>query len=328
MDIINTAIIAGLAGLLGTILSGVLNLRVERKKQEGNLILEAQKTGDTTTAARNILFLSEAGLIRLSQKQIEVLDHARGSSTLPVLPQSGSLEKFTAVPSPDLTPELNAFYVTLLRSFQNYLRRSGFPIKEGTEIKFHVEPGDIVKIDNQLFYSVYVPTENTMHVASKYAVDTDLVLHEYMRHVLSATDEGAPNAAENIKWWAYNAVQSGLAVYYPCSFAERPVFSSTPEISTNLQNESKFNEPPLDQNSADAEGGTVWGGAFWELRQLLGESKADKLLSSAWISWHPSDPESNVRADFARMLIEVHEAADGKNRAEIRAVFERRGLKL
>jgi hypothetical protein len=327
MDIINTAIVAVLFGLLGTILGGVLNLRVERKKQEGNLILEALKTGNTTTAARNILFFSEAGLIQLSQRQVKALEEARGSSILPVLPQSGLLEKFTAVPSTALTPELNAIYVIVLRSFQNYLRRSGFTIKEGGEIKFHVVPGDAISIDNLSFYSVYDPDENTMHVASKYAFDTDLILHEYMRHVLSPGVEGAPSTIENTKWWEYHAIQSGLAVYYPCSFDERSVFGRTTEISTNLDNESKFNEPPLDQHSANTEGGTVWGGAFWELHRLLGQAKADTLLSSAWISWHPSDP-GNVRSDFIKRIIQVSESEEGKHRAEIRAIFERRGLKL
>jgi hypothetical protein len=325
MDIINTAIVAGLFGLLGTILGGVLNLRVERKKQEGNLILEALKTGNTTTAARNILFFSEAGLIRLSQKQVKALEEARGSSILPVLPQSGLLEKFTAVPSTALTPELNAIYVTVLRLFQSYLRRSGFTIKEGGEIKFDVVPGDVVSIDNLSFYSVYDPGENTMHVASKYAVDTDLILHEYMRHVLSRGDEGAPSASEDARWWEYYAIQSGLAVYYPCSFDERPVFGRTKEISTNLDNETKFAGAPLDQQSANTDGATVWGGAFWESRRLLGQAESDKLLASAWISWHPSDP-SNVRSDFVKRMVELQES--GEHSQEIKGIFERRGIKL
>jgi hypothetical protein len=325
IDIASTAILAGLFGLLGTILGGVLNLRVERKKQEGNLILEALKTGNTTTAARNLLFFSEAGLIKLSQEQVKALEEARGSSILPVLPQSGPLEKFTPVPSTSLTSELNASYVTLLRSFQNYLRRSGFPIKEGGEIKFHVAPGESVSIGNLSFYSVYDPNENTMHVASKYADDTDLILHEYMRHVLYHVTENAPSPDENKMWWAYYAINSGLAIYYPCSFNERSEFGIAKEISINLEDESKFNEPPLDQYSANTEGKTTWGGAFWELRRLLGPAEADKLLSSAWISWHPSDPD-NLRADFMKQIMGVHESEGGEHPEEIKAIFERRGL--
>jgi hypothetical protein len=327
IDIVSTAILAGLFGLLGTILGGVLNLRVERKKQEGNLILEALKTGNTTTAARNLLFFSEAGLIQLSQRQVKSLEEARGSSILPVLPQSGVLEKFTPVPSTALTPELNAVYVTVLRLFQNYLRRSGFPIKEGGDIKFHIVQGDVVSIGNLSFYSVYDPDTNTMHIASKYADDTDLIVHEYMRHVLYPAEGSAPNTVENTKWWAYYAIQSGLAVYYPCSFNERSVFGITKEISISLDDGNRFNAPPLDQYSANTEGNTTWGGAFWELRQLLGQAKADKLLSSAWISWRPSDP-GNLRADFMNRIIGVHKAEEGKHPEEIRAVFQRRGLKL
>jgi hypothetical protein len=326
IDIASTAILAGLFGLLGTILGGVLNLRVERKKQEGNLILEALKTGDTTTAARNLLFFSEAGLIKLSQEQVKALEEARGSSILPVLPQSGPLEKFTPIRSTALTPELNAIYVTMLRSFQNYLRRSGFPIKEGGEIQFHIAPGDHVTIGDLSFYSVYDPNENTMHVASKYADDTDLILHEYMRHVLSHVTDSAPDTDENTKWWAYYAVNSGLAVYYPCSFNERSEFGIAKEISVNLEDGRKFNKPPLDYYSAYIEGEKTWGGAFWELRRLLGQAKADKLLSSAWISWHPSDPD-DLRADFMKQIMEVHRSEGSSGRPEeVRAIFERRGL--
>lgn len=327
IDIVSTAILAGLFGLLGTILGGVLNLRVERKKQEGNLILEALKTGNTTTAARNLLFFSEAGLIHLSQRQVKALEEARGSSILPVLPQGGLLEKFTPVPSTPLTPELNASYLTVLRSFQNYLRRSGFPIKEGGDIKFHIVPGDVVSIGNLSFYSVYDPDANTMHIASKYGDDTDLILHEYMRHVLSPGAGSAPSAIENSKWWAYYAIQSGLAVYYPCSFGERPVFGIRKEISIRLDDAGTFNGPPLDRDSANAEGNAIWGGAFWDLRRLLGPAKADKLLSTAWVSWRPSDP-GNVRADFVKRIIEVHKSEEGRHYEEIRSIFEQRGLAL
>jgi len=42
---IATAVAAGLVGLLGTLWNGYQNLNIERKKQEGTLILEAIKTG-------------------------------------------------------------------------------------------------------------------------------------------------------------------------------------------------------------------------------------------------------------------------------------------
>lgn len=324
IDVFNTAIIAALFGLLGTVLGGVLKLRIERKKQEGTLILEALKTRGSERVAGNLVFLSEAGLIRLSREQVRVLKVARGLSIVPGLPP---LERFEAIPSSALTPDLDAMYNTLLRSFQDYLRRSGFKIQVGGVTRFSIVPGDVVNIDNQSFFSVYVPDTNIMQVASKYAYDTDLILHEYMRHVLLPSATSVPNPVENAAWWTYFAIDSGLAVYYPCSFNQRPVFGTSEEISTSLDNEIKFNEPPHDQYSAHNEGNKAWGGAFWEIRGLLGQSVADKLLCTAWMSWCPSDA-NRLRANFISRLIEVHRAENGEHLAEIMPIFERRNLKL
>jgi len=146
-----------------------------------------------------------------------------------------------------------------------------------------------------------------------------------MRHVLSHVTDSAPETDENTKWWAYYAVNSGLAVYYPCSFNQRSKYGIAKEISVNLEDGRKFNKPPLDSYSAHIEGTKTWGGAFWELRQLLGQAKADKLLSSSWISWRPSDPD-NLRADFIRQIMKVHRSEGSSERPEqVRAIFERRG---
>ena len=65
---LTTAIIAAIVGLFGTLVGGVLNIHVERQKQEGSLILEGIKTGEKQAAARNPLFFAEARLIHLSEK--------------------------------------------------------------------------------------------------------------------------------------------------------------------------------------------------------------------------------------------------------------------
>jgi hypothetical protein len=324
-DTTQTVIVAGVFGLLGSILTGLLNLRNERNKNEASLLLEALKTGDTKTAARNLLFLSEAKLIRLSPHQVKALEEERGSSILPVLPPSGTLERFAPVATDAHSPELNAVYITLLHSFQNYLRISGYDIKKGGEIKFEVVPGNT--IDGE-WISSYDPETEIMQVASKYAVNTDYMLHEYMRHVLIPPEEVACDPDDNPRWWGYLAVQSGLAIYCPCSFKDNPVFGEIEGESTELKNEATFGEIPTDQDAADLEGNTAWGGAFWELRQLLGDIDTDRLLAKTWIEWHPADPDEDMRVGFVREIIKANQSGGGRRENKIKTIFKQRGLVL
>ena len=321
---ITTALLAGLVGLVGTMLGGALNLQVEKKKQEGSLILEAIKTGDKTTAARNLLFFSDAGLLRLSEEQMRNLRKEAGESTLPVLPLP---EKFTSLPSSSLPPELNAKLKAALNHFEDYLLRAGFQLEKG-EVKFTIVEGNSIKIDGQEFASVYDPDTNTMQVASAYKDYTDLMLHEYMRHVLSPPHRNSPDTSKPSQLWVYYAIQSALADYFPCSSNDNPVLANKSNLSVNLMNRNTFDRISLSDVFSTTEPELPWGGAFWELRQLLTQSKADKLLASVWVSWHPSDPKSNVSADFVHSIIKADESEGGQHSVQIQKIFERRKLKL
>ena len=69
----------------------------------------------------------------------------------------------------------------------------------------------------------------------------------------------------------------------------------------------------------------IWGGAFWEIRQIVGQAITDKLLFSTWMSMRPS----NVRSDYAKKILEADQILeDGKRLDTIRSVFSRRGLNL
>ncbi len=71
------ALIAGIFGLLGAIVGGFLNFGLEKKKQEGSMILEAVKFQDETKSASRLLFLANTGLVELSQQQLRnIKDHA------------------------------------------------------------------------------------------------------------------------------------------------------------------------------------------------------------------------------------------------------------
>ena len=67
------AIIAGIFAILGTFIGGFFNFGIERKRQEGSMILEATKLKDENKSASKLLFLANLGFIDLSQQQIKKL---------------------------------------------------------------------------------------------------------------------------------------------------------------------------------------------------------------------------------------------------------------
>jgi hypothetical protein len=94
------ALIGGILGLWSNFWSSQQNLNLEKErqkenlileqeKQKGNLILEAIKTGQTKTAAANLIFLDNSGLIDLTDAQRKPLEDIAGKNPLPSLPQAG-----------------------------------------------------------------------------------------------------------------------------------------------------------------------------------------------------------------------------------------------
>jgi hypothetical protein len=82
--------------LLGGIIGLLANYSLEDKKQQGSLILEAIKTGDTKAAAVNLIFLSNTKLITLNETQQSNLKEIAGPNPLPSLPQAGILPSSSA----------------------------------------------------------------------------------------------------------------------------------------------------------------------------------------------------------------------------------------
>jgi hypothetical protein len=77
-------------------------------------------------------------------------------------------------------------------------------------------------------------------------------------------------------------------------------------------------------NSVINDGTEIWGSAFWELRTILGQNVADKLLLEAWFSLHAEQVRADRGASFVRKLLDLDKAHE----VEIRTVFARRGLSL
>ena len=97
----------------------------------------------------------------------------------------------------------------------------------------------------------------------------------------------------------------------------------------NLQSAHTFDEMQPDVGRATALGSELWGGIFWEIRELLGQSVADKLLFETWFQFRPEEVVEHGSAAFARKLVaRIERLENGRHTAQVKAVFERRKLPL
>jgi spermidine/putrescine-binding protein len=119
----------------------------------------------------------------------------------------------------------------------------------------------------------------------------------------------------------YSAIYFGLATYFSYSFADNP---KPNPASWDLTKQRPFIDLKSTDNSVINDGTEIWGSAFWELRTILGQNVADKLLLEAWFSLHAEQVMADRGASFVRKLLDLDKAHE----VEIRTVFARRGLSL
>jgi len=93
-----------------------------------------------------------------------------------------------------------------------------------------------------------------------------------------------------------------------------------------LNNSRKFDETP-ELKGLPQDRGEIWGGAFWQLRSVLGRDLADRLLAKAWgsMAW-PIVERETARKFIDAVLSNAKEIASDQQIAEIRATFRERGF--
>jgi len=224
-------------------------------------------------------------------------------------------EKVGFEKSSALTPPMQKELESSFYQFQTYMERIGYKSKEGI-IKVRVDP----KYKSNTMYN---PANQTITLAENIAADRHSLLYTYMMHVLKVTKPSLALLPKTV-----GAVNSGLGDYYSASFLNDPRISPVlakelalkqPYIR-NLENQRRFDDQsPGERNEVHARGET-WGGAFWEVRRLLGREVADRLLFRAWSEWQPS---GDADASFAKTLIGLSSSGD-----VVRDVFVKRGLKV
>ncbi|MDN0075101.1 zinc ribbon domain-containing protein [Crenobacter sp. SG2303] len=230
-------------------------------------------------------------------------------------------EKLGFTSSSNLTPEVRRRLEAAFGKFQLYLQNLGYQAKGGDvqlDIRETMTSGAI---------SYYDPAGRKLVIDKKYSSVPDVLFREYMHAVLYSKG-GVPSDPEG-KLWAYYGIESGLATYFPCSFNNNPRFAQINAAATwNLSKHRSFNELRAGIGFAMADGAEIWGGAFWEMRELLGQATADKLLFDAWFRLRAEEVGNDRGAAFVRQLLEVDRATGSTHRAQIINIFAGRQLTI
>lgn len=210
-----------------------------------------------------------------------------------------TLPSFSFVPSSTLTPELKTELESSLTSFRSYMGKLGFSV--GTRpVSVEIAPG--------VAYKGYVgswnPDTASIVVASAFAHDKASVLRQLAHESLHT---------RSIQSSEYLAVESGLATYFPCSFLNHPKVGDQASAAgqnvyrpQDLLNSRRFSEIQLKQYvSVQNDGSEIWGAAFWQIRELLGQEDADRMLAKMWQALSVGNSQTaSFYASFVESLVE------------------------
>jgi hypothetical protein len=238
-----------------------------------------------------------------------------------------TLSGFSFVPSSALTPELQQELETSLEKFKAYLVKLGFRVSSET-ISVKISPGTVVHDDGFAGWdALWDATTHTIMVSNAFATDEVSVLRQFAHALLFPSGEPSDD---------YCAIESGLATYFPCSFTDHPLLGDKASAAGNatdppqdLRKRRKFEEIRVSEwNSVQNDGSEVWGGALWEIRQLLGAEVADQMIAKTWQAFSPAS-EENAYASFGDSLLANSRLIGGGRYADqLREIFKGRGLRL
>jgi TIR domain len=236
------------------------------------------------------------------------------------LPATG--ERITFLPGPQVEQPVKDQIVADLASFAGYLKGLGYR-PPGTEVNISFQPQPPLQFN-------YDPWSHTIYIYPPFAKDTDVARHEYThRMLLAATQQTSFDHLSD----TYSAMESGLAYYYPCSFRSHSDFGvivgrENPQLwrPLNLLNHRSF-----EMASNDLSARETWASAFWDVRELLHQERADRLLLLAWSQLSLADLGGADPTRLVRLMTQDLEHDDPSSQGaarELQAIFARRGLAL
>jgi hypothetical protein len=303
-------------------------LTLEREKQEATPILEAIKTGGTgedkeKRTAANLVFLTDAGLIKsIKEDELDRLRKIAGE-TLPSLPAS---EPFEFKPSSTLTTDLQTKLTNALSDYETYLATLGFESKPPAEkIGIRVDESDPNNI--QFDGKDIILGQNLLS-------DPENTLYEFNYYFLKQSNPRAFNSIWSSGSFLFSSLIQGLKYYFVCSYrndpyVERSSYSQLgglgPPNLKDLKAFEKEDSSPLATEPHHL--GMIWAGAFWELREKLGQTKTDKLILAAWKRLDPKNMDPNNTEFFINAILDANqELGVGVDPVVVREAFKRRKL--
>jgi hypothetical protein len=329
------AALAGASNALVAVVNGSLQrdlerakrdseITLERTKSESTRILEMIKTGSTETAAGNLTFLLQSGLVTdaaISAKLSAYLA-TRTPGSGPALPSPN-----TRIGFDENTPIDRTVQQELEERFAEYLAfldRTGFP---------PASKKVLIKLDDTNIGNTYYDGSKIV-IDERVADDPSVPLREYTHHVLAKHFEGDAYRGQ------YAAIESALADYFTCSFLNNPklgekaakVWGIDKPYIRILKNERRFTEfggPRLknvDAGDYIYEGSEIWGGLFWSLREQLGGATVDKLLAAAWQAFKVPGKEQARAKEFAATLLAQSRKLGAAQEAAVLETLRRRGF--
>jgi hypothetical protein len=227
-----------------------------------------------------------------------------------------------------------------ISDYGSYLHSIGYtPLTKNLSVEISTEDDDNAYFDGE-----------KLVIGSNLVRLPDVIYREYTNRMLKEVNP----SSWNIQDWKAVAIISGLGDYFPCSYVGNPKFgveaakllykiapTAIPSgYLRNLANDRQFvsdSAPPaapVGQPSKEPHGaGEVWGGAFWDIRRILGckdEAKRCQKADRILLASVPSLKEGpDVVMPFAASIIDNTRSAAGTQEAEeVRAAFARRGLKV
>ena len=206
------------------------------------------------------------------------------SSGLPASVQEAQniSQRLSFGPASGLSANMQEKLTASAAKFLKYFERLGYHPKTET-INFNTKP----KVENA---ASYYDDKETIYVDARWADDESLLYHEYLHLILYAS---LPfNALSGPTKWKFSQVpiEFGLANYFTASARNRPLIgelaaqilkTGTSSLS-NLENGEKVTTLKSSNSAVATKLGDGWGGAFWDIRNRLGQAAADQWIYDAW----------------------------------------------
>jgi hypothetical protein len=327
------ALLAVVLGVLGVSNWADFKTRLaEGKKEVEAQLATARQTANEIRAQGTALQAQYADLKKQFGDVSTLANDVRGLSE-----KVERLEQIRFEQPSALLPEIQVAVEQRIKDYRTYLQSLGYHLPT-KELRIAV---------------VLNGTDNAFYDGEKFVISANLITipeiiyREYNLRMLVETNPSSWNAMS----WKAQAILSGLADYFSCSYQGEPKFGekyveilgdkSPAEFRKrgflrNLANNRLFPTDAADPVELEEHAaGEVWGGVFWDLRTILGckadSAKcvtADKIAFAGWTALK-FDPIGYVDVRLAQYVVQnVRETFGAEQASKIREAFARRGLAL